>query len=313
MIAAQRHEPPFPVVILFGPTAVGKSELLSSCLDERFEIISADSMQVYRHMDIGTAKPSPEERQRIRHHLIDIADPCEQFNAGRFVKEAERLASSVAEAGHVPVVSGGTAFYITSFIFGLPEAPAVDPAIRERFRQIGQAEGQIALYRMLQERDASAAARIQPNDRYRTARALEVLEATGRSLFSFKWPRETRKDMRILLIGLDRPREELYMRIDRRVRMMFRDGLVDEVKGLLERGYGVADPGLRGIGYREILQMRTGCETLSLVQDRIAQATRRYAKRQLTFFRAVPGVAWANPDDRDSIAATINSFIPAST
>ena len=190
---------------------------------------------------------------------------------------------------------------------------AVEPAVREHFRHIEHTEGQSALYRMLQECDPDAAARIQPNDRYRTMRALEVLKSTGKSLFSFAWPRETRKDMRMLLIGLDRPREELYARIDQRVCTMFREGLVDEVKGLLGRGYGAADPGLRGIGYREILEMRWGCETFPLVRDRIAQATRRYAKRQLTFFRSVPGVAWAHPDDREAIAARINSFVPAST
>lgn len=301
------------VIVLFGPTAVGKSELLSSLLDPRFEIISADSMQVYRHMDIGTAKPSSRERARIVHHLIDIADPSEQFNAGRFVKEAESLVALISERDRVPVISGGTAFYITSFLFGLPDAPAVDPAIRARFRGMEQSEGQSALYGLLRDRDPDGAARIQANDRYRTMRALEVLEATGRSLFTFEWPRTQRTDMRLLVLGLDRPRDELYARIDRRVRAMFAAGLVDEVKGLLAQGYRDADPGLRGIGYREILAMRRGCGTFSLVQEGIAQATRRYAKRQLTFFRALSDVEWAHPDDAATVRAHIDAFLPTST
>jgi tRNA dimethylallyltransferase len=270
-------------------------------------------MQVYRHMEVGTAKPSPEDRARVIHHLVDVADPSEQFNAGRFVQEAEALIRQISGRGNIPVVSGGTAFYITSLLYGLPEAPAVDPAIRERLRGIEQERGREELYTMLQERDPKAAQRIQRNDRYRTMRALEVLEATGRSLFSFAWPRVPRSDMRFLLIGLERPREEVYRRIDERVRAMFRAGLVDEVKRLLAMGYGPEDPGMRGIGYRQLLDMRAGCETLAAVRERIARETRRYAKRQLTFFRAVRGVAWMSPVDAAAVRDRIDAFMAPST
>ena len=292
---------------------MGKSELLSRVLDSRFELISADSMQVYRHMDVGTAKPSPEERSRIPHHLIDVADPSEQYNAGRFVNETERVVPEIVARGNVPVVAGGTAFYIASLLHGLPEAPPVDPSIRERLRAQERDEGRAALRRLLLQSDPEAASRIPANDRYRVMRALEVFQSTGRSLYSYAWPRVPRADMRFLLVGLDRPREELYRRIDERVEAMFRAGLLDEVKGLLARGYTLRDPGMRGIGYRELLAMRSGCQTLAEVRARIAQSTRRYAKRQLTFFRSVPGVCWVNPQDLAGIRARVEAFIGDST
>jgi tRNA dimethylallyltransferase len=265
-------------------------------------------MQVYRGMDIGTAKPPADERARIPHHLIDVADPREQYNAGRFVKEAERLIREITARGRTTVVSGGTAFYLTSLVHGLPESPPVDPAVRDHLRALHARVGQDVVYRQLAERDLEAAARIQPRDRYRTLRALEVLESTGRSLFSFAWPRSPRQDIRFLLIGLERPRSELYQRIEERVQAMFARGLVDEVKRLLAAGYGPADPGLRGIGYSQILSMRAGCETLRLVRERIAQDTRHYAKRQMTFFRALPGVTWISPDKAEHLRDIIRQF-----
>jgi len=270
-------------------------------------------MQVYRYMDIGTAKPSPAERARIPHHLFDAADPSEQFNAGRFVTEAESLITAIRQRGRFPVIAGGTAFYITSLLYGLPEAPPVDSAVREKLRAMERDEGRAALYRVLSQSDPEAASRIQANDRYRVMRALEVFQATGRSLFSYRWPRVPRTDMEFLLIGLDRPREELYRRIDTRVGAMFDAGLLGEVKRLLARGFGPRDPGMRGIGYREILDMRRGCETLADVQESIARTTRRYAKRQLTFFRAVPGVCWMSPESGDAIRAVLEAFVGGST
>jgi tRNA dimethylallyltransferase len=270
-------------------------------------------MQVYRHMDVGTAKPSMEERAGIPHHLIDVVDPSEQFNAGRFVTEAEKLVPAIRGRGRFPVVAGGTAFYITSFLYGLPDAPPVDPGVREKLRGIERDEGSAALYRLLLQADPQGAARIQPNDRYRVMRALEIFQSTGRSLFSFRWPRRPRADMHFLLIGLDRPRDELYRRIDARVQAMFDAGLLDEVKGLLDRGYGPKDPGMRGIGYHELLAMRKGCETLSDVQAGIARNTRRYAKRQLTFFRSVKGVCWTTPDSPGEVRLRLETFVGASS
>ena len=266
-------------------------------------------MQVYRHMDVGTAKPSPEARTRLPHHMVDVVDPTEQFNAGRFVKAAEDLARQIRDRGRVPVIAGGTAFYITSFLYGLPESPPADAAARDRLRAQEAKEGIGALYRTLEARDPAGAARIQPNDPYRIMRALEVLESTGRSLFSYRWPRTPRAEFQFLIIGLEREREELYRRIDARVNAMFAQGLVEEVKALLAMGFGPGDPGMRGIGYRELLAMRAGCQTFAEVRELIARNSRRYAKRQLTFFRAVADVCWLRADHPAAVREKIESFI----
>lgn len=268
-------------------------------------------MQVYLHMDIGTAKPTPAERARMVHHLVDIVEPGSQFNAGEFVKRAETLIADISQRGKHPVVSGGTAFYIRSLLYGLPESPPGRAEARERLRERQLAEGQAALYEELCRRDPLAGARIQPNDRYRTTRALEILEATGRSVFSFAWPSAPRPELDTLVLGLERPREELYARIGQRVERMFSEGLAAEVKGLLARGFGPGDPGMRGIGYREFLEMQSGCMTLADVRDAIVQDTRRYAKRQLTFFRAIRGVQWMHPDDVAGIRARVEAFLSA--
>jgi tRNA dimethylallyltransferase len=270
-------------------------------------------MQVYRHMDVGTAKPDPALLAVLPHHLIDVAEPSEQFNAGRFVKEAEALAEQIRGRGRVPVICGGTAFYITSFLYGMPASPPADPKERERLRAVERQEGPAALYAMLQARDPQGAARIEPADSSRVMRALEVVEASGRSLFSFPWPRTPRGTYRFLLIALTRERAELYRRIDARVRAMFSAGLLEEVKALLARGYGPGDPGMRGIGYREVLAMRAGCETLSDVRDLIARNSRRYAKRQLTFFRAVSDVCWMEAGCPAAVREKVESFVEAVT
>jgi tRNA dimethylallyltransferase len=266
-------------------------------------------MQVYRHMDVGTAKPDPALLSFLPHHLIDVAEPSEQFNAGRFVKEADAVAEKIRGRGKIPVICGGTAFYITSFLYGLPDAPPADPEARERLRALERREGPAALYAMLKERDPQGAARIEPADGSRVMRALEVVEASGRSLFSFHWPRTPRAEFRFLLIALTRERAELYHRIDQRVLAMFSGGLLTEVKALLERGFGPADPGMRGIGYREILAMRCGCETLAEVRQLIARNTRRYAKRQLTFFRAVADVNWMEAACPAAVREKVESFM----
>jgi tRNA dimethylallyltransferase len=268
-------------------------------------------MQVYRHMDIGTAKPAPAERAALVHHLVDILDPSCQFNAGEFVKRADALVGEIHARGRVPVVSGGTAFYIRSLLYGLPESPPGSDEARARLRERQRAEGQRALYEELCRRDPLAAGRVQPNDRYRTTRALEILEATGRSVFTFAWPSGPRAGLAALTLGLERPREELYARIEARVGRMFEQGLPGEMKKLLAMGYGPDDPGMRGIGYREFLEMRQGCMTMADVREAIVRDSRRYAKRQLTFFHAIRGVEWVHPDDLDGIRARVDAFLSA--
>jgi tRNA dimethylallyltransferase len=295
-------------LILFGPTASGKSGLLlrlfagGSC---PAEVVSADSMQVYRGMDIGTAKPTVEERKKLPHHLIDIRDPGEQFSAGDFVRFADEACADIARRGALPIVSGGAGFYLKNFIWGLPEAPPSDPEVRARLKQEMRAKGAAPLMAELAAGDPASAGAIHPNDEYRLLRALEVLRLSGRPLSSFRTAGDHPR-RRFRVIGLSRPRDELYRRINERCAAMFRLGLPVEVRRLSEAGYTPDDPGLRAIGYREFfvrdIDGKNGwrlSEDLAGVEALVAQNSRRYAKRQITFFASIPGVKWitAGADD----------------
>ena len=266
-------------------------------------------MQVYRGMDVGTAKPSRADRERLPHHLIDIVEPSRQFSAGEFVQRADELVADITARGKVPVVSGGTGFYLRSFLYGMPEAPRSDPTVRERLRGLERDRGSLHLHELLASRDPEAARRIPSGDRHRTLRALEVLEATGRSVYSYAWPSSPRKDHEFLVIGLDRPREDLYRRIEARVDAMFQAGLVDEVKRLFGAGFGPRDPGMRGIGYREFLSMRKGCMLFQDVRDMVKADSRRYAKRQLTFLRAIPEARWFDARDPGPARLVLADFL----
>jgi len=288
----------YPVILLFGPTGVGKTDLIYSVFRDNFEIINADSMQVYRGMDIGSAKPEPEVLSSVPHHLIDILDPDVQFNAGKFVSMADSLVREITERGRIPVLSGGTAFYFRNFLTGLPGVPVSDSAVRSELERELEVKGSDFLYRELERVDPLRAEKISRRDTFRIIRALEVYRVSGNPPSSYEVPSKIRPHLNPLILGLDRPRAELYRRIDMRVDVMFSRGLPDEVKTLIERGYGREDPGMKGIGYREFfLQADIGELTVSGVSDLIKRNSRRYAKRQLTFFRKIPGVRWFSPGD----------------
>lgn len=274
-------------------------------------MISADSLQVYRGLDIGTAKPSPAFRSRLRHHLMDIADPDEQFQAGDFVRLADRALAGISAAGRTAVISGGAAYYLKQLLFGLSDAPASTPAARAAVSDRLREEGLAGLYRRLEHVDPATARRVGPADEYRITRALEVYQVSGRPLSDFPPPASPRDELRALLIALERPRDELYRRIDRRVERMFDDGLRDEVERLVAAGYGSQAPGMRGIGYREFFgpdgELRPGSEDPQILRL-IQRNSRRYAKRQITFFRSLPGVRWCPADAEEEVAALIGSF-----
>ena len=331
-----------PVIVLFGATASGKTGILLNLFAEsgRAEVVSADSMQVYRGMDIGTAKPSFEERARLVHHLLDIRDPGEQFNVGDFVRLAESACLNISHSGKLPVISGGTGFYIKNFIMGLPEAPPSDEGIRGLLRAEWAEKGARPLMDELRAGDPVSAERIHINDTYRLLRALEVLRLCGRPLSSFPVsggkaaeasgssaaaPEKNRAGgarplFRFLVIALSRPREELYHRINLRCASMFARGLPDEVASLFKAGYTPQDPGLKAIGYREFFvedcdsdsgekQFRLSCD-INGVQALVAQNSRRYAKRQYTFFKGIPDVQWIEAgDDEAQTAALIHRKI----
>jgi tRNA dimethylallyltransferase len=271
-------------------------------------VINADSMQVYRCLDIGTAKPSPELRARIPHHLIDILEPTDQFNAGEFVHRADELVVQIRRRGNMPLVCGGTAYYLRSFITGLPDSPPGDPEIRRRLKTEAEQRGMEALLEELERVDPATRARVQDRDTYRIVRALEVYRSSGRPLSAFVNPTAPRWDYQFLLLGLTRERAELYSRIDQRVERMFREGLVGEVSSLLKKGLGFDDPGMRGIGYREFFELRKGCATLETVKRLIQRNSRRYAKRQITFFKSLDDVHWLDPEEVDSACSLIRSF-----
>ncbi len=284
------------VVLLFGPTGVGKTELLAR-LGDRIEVISADSVQVYRGLDIGSAKPGPEERRRIPHHLIDIRDPHEQFTVGDFVRLADEAVAKIRSRDRRPVVSGGTAYYLHAYLYGLAPAPPSDPHIREQLQERLTVEGLPALFARLRRVDPETAGRVGPNDHYRITRALEVYEQTGRPLSAFPRPTQPREGVHTVNLGLYRPRADLYERIDARVDCMIAAGLYGEVQHLVAVGYGAGSPGLRAIGYAEWFDEAgrlVGPEHVDTVTRLIKRNCRRYAKRQITFFSRLPDVQWVD-------------------
>jgi tRNA dimethylallyltransferase len=326
---------PIPVLLLFGPTASGKTAVLErlSSGDNSFppmEVVSADSMQVYRGMDIGTAKPSPELLAVLPHHLIDIRDPAEQFNAGEFVRLADEAVRDIVRRGKFPVVSGGTGFYLTNFVLGLPPAPSSDAAVRFALKAELRERGAGALRAELAACDPVSAVRIHENDEYRLLRALEVWRLSGRPLSSFSRPSPGdtavfRREYRFLLAGLTQPREELYRLIDGRCARMFRNGLPGEVRRLFEAGYRPEDPGMKAIGYREFFVSAAGdaaaspeqagewrlASDLAAVEALVARNSRHYAKRQITYFASLPGVHWINAgeDAASQIQTKLTRFL----
>lgn len=311
-----------PVFILLGPTASGKTALLEELFDPPLspasaEIISADSMQVYRGMDIGTAKPDPALRSRIPHHLIDIRNPNQQFNAGDFVRLAHRACGEIRRRSGLPVISGGTGFYLRNFIFGLSGAPPSDGAIRAALKEELAQRGPGPLFEELGRRDPESARRIHIHDAYRLLRALEVCRSSGLPLSSFVPPAAPRPGYRFLIAGIRRPREELYRLVTARCEDMFRRGLYEEVRGLFQRGYSPRDPGLRAIGYREFfIETQTGygiSEDLGGVKDLIERNSRHYVKRQETFFSSIPQVVWVPGTERrktlDLLRGLIHTFV----
>jgi tRNA dimethylallyltransferase len=271
-------------------------------------------MQVYRGMDIGTAKPDAAFLSTLPHHLIDICDPREQFCAGDFVRLADEACADIHSRGRLPVVLGGTAFYIRNFLYGLPETPESDPAVRSHLQERMKAEGAAALKRELAAVDPVSAERINIHDEYRILRALEVYAASGRPLSSYGLSVSFRAGRRFLALSLDRPREVLYERIDRRVDQMFASGLVDEFVSLVRSGCGPGDPGLQAIGYREFFQacgeggIPRDVADLERVIELVKTDSRKYAKRQETFIRSIPEIRHFSADDIGAVYREIMVF-----
>jgi tRNA dimethylallyltransferase len=286
------------IVAIVGPTAVGKSAV-ALALAERLdgEIVSADSRQIYRGLDVGTAKPTPAERARVPHHGIDVADPDESFDAARFRGLALAAIRAGAERARPVIVCGGTGLYVRALRQGLFAGPGADPELRAALYERERLHGDGTLHRDLAAADPAAAGRLHPRDTVRIVRALEVWRVTGRPISA--WQEEHAfgdADVDMLVLGCARPRDELADRIARRCRAMLDAGLLDEIRALAARGYGPDLPPLDSVGYREMGAYLRGELTFEAAFDQFTRATRRLAKRQTTWWRSDPTVAWHHPD-----------------
>lgn len=281
------------VYLLIGPTAVGKTEL-SLDLAHRLsaEIVSADSRQVYRYMDIGTAKPSPAQRALIPHHFIDIKDPDQPYSAGEYGREARACIDRLLQTGRQVLVVGGSGFYLQALVSGLFAPSLSDAAVKEKWRQRIREQGREAVFAYLGEVDPVTHSRLHVNDTQRMVRALEVYELTGRPISQFRRGEEQPASFEPVFIGLERPRAILYHRIDSRVDQMLADGLLEEVRALQARGWDLSLNALNTVGYEEVLIHFSGAINYDRMVELIKQNTRHYAKRQMTWFGKNPAVVW---------------------
>ena len=289
-----------PILIITGQTASGKERLaVAVAASQGGEIVSADSMKVYRGMDIGTAKASPDERRAVPHHLLDVADPQETFSTAFWLRLADEAIADIHARGRVPIVSGGTPLYLKALLEGLFEGPAATPAVRERLVAEAEVQGTPALHARLAEVDAAAAARIHPNDLRRIVRALEVWELTGSPISDLQkqWGHR-RPRYRPLVAAIRRGREDLTRRIQERVRRMAGAGLVEEVRRLAARPGGLARGPRQALGYAEALDYLDGRMAWEETVAAIVAHTRQFARRQMTWLSRFEGVAWldAAPD-----------------
>ena len=284
------------LLVICGATATGKTKLAVDCAEKlKSEVVSADSQLIYKGLDIGTAKPDVEEMRGIKHHMIDIAEPSENFSVSDYVSIAEPIIENILKNGKTPVVCGGTGFYINSLLFDLSygDAPA-EEAVREEYCGILNSKGKAYLHSLLESVDAQTAEKLHPNDTVRVIRALEIYEISGKKKSEINdafTPKHA-----YLAVAVDYPRDELYDRINRRVDVMFDNGLVEEVESLVNRGITEKNQCMQAIGYKEVLEYLKNSNYRSTMRDIIKQNTRRYAKRQITFFKKLKGLVWLSPE-----------------
>jgi tRNA dimethylallyltransferase len=303
------------ITVILGPTACGKSELaLELARRAGGHIVSADSMQVYRRMDIGTAKPSPAIRQEIPHHCIDLVEPSQSFSVAQFVACADAAIANIAAAGKCALVVGGTALYLKSLAEGLFEGPSADPEFRRQLADRIGREGLPALHAELAGIDPQAAGRIHPNDQKRIVRALEVYRLTGQPISQLQqqWDRPAKR-YDCLYIGLRRSRDDLSSRINARVKSMIQEGLRDEVAGLLAEPAGLSPQAAQALGYAEMIRHLRGELTLDEAVEQIKINTRQFAKSQRTWFRRFTDVHWIDMELDTPISAALDQALAVMT
>ena len=299
------------VIVICGPTGIGKTTTAIRIAAEiEGQIVSADSMQVYRYMDIGTAKPTPIEQQQVKHHMIDILNPDIPFDAAQYADMARKVIVELNSRGVVPYVVGGTGLYIKALLHGLYKSEPVDETLRTRLKDEAATIGSEALHRRLFEVDSQTANKIHPNDTYRIIRALETFESTGEPISGIQHKHSfCDTPFEFIEIGLSLPRETLYERIDRRVDAMIDAGFVDEVRNLLAMGYGVDLKSMQAIGYRHMAAFVQGRQSWKETVRTLKRDTRRYAKRQITWFRAGARITWREPTRTGNLVSTIKEFL----
>jgi tRNA dimethylallyltransferase len=300
------------LVAIVGPTASGKSQVATEIASKIFaEIVSADSMQIYRYMDIGTGKPSPEDRRRIPHHLLDIIFPDETFSAANYKERARGIIDVLLKGGKNILVVGGTGLYIKALLRGLFPSPKADQSLRQELREKADRLGRASLWDELKEVDPRSASRLHPNDTLRIIRALEVYRQTGIPLSHWQ-KNHAFKDCpyAVLKIGLMREREDLYRRIENRVDRMVRRGFEEEVRSLLNMGYGRHLKSMQGLGYKQMAECLCGERDFGEAIHLIKEETKAYAKRQLTWFRRDPEIRWVHyPEGGREIMEMVERFL----
>ncbi len=298
------------IIVIAGPTAVGKTKYAIETA-RRFdgEIVSCDSMQLYKYMDIGSAKPSPEELAMAKHHLIDFADPAEPFSVSMYQKLAKEAIRDIFRRGKLPVIAGGTGLYLNSILYDMDFSGAPkDEEFRLNLEKEAEVFGAEYIYEKLKKEDREAAARIHPNNVKKVIRALEAA-SSGNKIKDFKNCTEKCKEYDRILIGLTRNRDELYDRINRRVDLLVEEGLFREVEELLERGLSEEDISMKGIGYKEIISFFDGLCTEEDAIEMIKKNTRHLAKRQITWFKRYSDIHWINISDYEGDAPAIEEML----
>jgi tRNA dimethylallyltransferase len=283
------------IIIICGPTAVGKTKYaIEIAKSFNGEIVSADSMQLYKHLDIGSAKPTKEELSQVKHYLVDEMDPKEPFSVAEYQKNAKNSINEIFEKGKVPVITGGTGLYVNSLIYDMDfSIPPVTNEYRQKLEKIAKEKGNKYVHHMLMEKDYDAAERIHHNSVIRVIRALEVIEL-GEKVKPFEASFIKTKDYEYILIGLSRERDELYERINKRVEILIEKGLMNEIKGLLDMGLTQSNISMKGIGYKELIGHLNGEYSLEYAIDLVMKNSRNYAKRQMTWFKRYNDIKWFN-------------------
>lgn len=299
------------IIAIAGPTAVGKTKFaieVAKAFDG--EVVSCDSMQLYKYMDIGSAKPTEEEMKQAKHHLVDFLDPRDDFSVAKYQQLAKDAIKDILSRGKVPVISGGTGLYLNSLLYDMDfSSVPEDFSYRNELTELAEREGHFVLHEMLEKLDAEAASKIHPNNVKKVIRALERLKEGEGKVKQFSEIKEETSEYEVILIGLTRNRAELYERVNKRVDLLIEAGLLDEVKGLMEMGLTSENISMKGIGYKEIIEYFQGKYTLEEAVDTVKKNTRHYAKKQLTWFRRYDKMIWYDISEYADDEAAIEDMV----